>query len=279
MIRCLNILLYSNIYIALCAVAMTLQTCLLLQLQLRPLIPLLVLIFCATLIIYALHRLVSLTKVQAVKVGTRFWLIASYKGFLRFLIVASSFVCSVCLLFLNYGVQVVLIPATIISIAYVFPFIGQQKRRLRDYNYLKIFLIALIWSLVTVALPILESQSSFAAQEFGMVSERFLFIFIITLPFDIRDLDIDRRNAVQTIPALIGQKATFYLGLSCLIFWVFIVYLLYPFVVFLPLLLTAFVTLFFIKYASQQQHDYFFTAGVDGLMLLQFILIYGCMFF
>jgi uncharacterized membrane protein len=106
-------------------VAMTLQTCLLLQLQLRPLIPLLVLIFCATLIIYALHRLVSLTKVQAVKVGTRFWLIASYKGFLRFLIVASSFVCSVCLLFLNYGVQVVLIPATIISIAYVFPFIGQ----------------------------------------------------------------------------------------------------------------------------------------------------------
>ena len=275
MIKCLNILLYSNIYIACCAVAMTLQTILLLQLNQAWLSPLVGLVFCATLIVYALHRLISLSKISTKLGGTRFEQIALYQNSLKWLLFVALLLAAAFAYFLSPGVHLILVPAACISFAYVLPFIGTHKKRLRDIAYLKIFLIAFVWSFVTVALPIINAEQTFGRQEFLMLLERFLFIFTITLPFDIRDLAIDNSNAVRTIPTLIGTAATLNLGYISLFAWLALVLFTYGITLFVPFCLTASICFFLLRKSTTHQHDYFFTAGVDGLMLIQFLLVYG----
>ena len=39
-----------------------------------------------------------------------------------------------------------------------------------------------------------------------MLLERFLFVFAITIPFDIRDMEIDIKEGLKTIPVIMGKK-------------------------------------------------------------------------
>ena len=50
------------------------------------------------------------------------------------------------------------------------------------------------------------------------------FLFAITLPFDIRDYDIDRSDGIKTIPHLIGKKGTVLLIAFLMLSYIFIMY-------------------------------------------------------
>jgi len=107
------------------------------------------------------------------------------------------------------------IPA-ILSLGYVLPFVKGNKR-LRDFDYIKIFLVAIVWGVITVLMPILERTTDLTLSHLLILLERMLFIFAITLPFDIRDLKIDAHIDVKTIPSIIGIGKTKKLALFCLI--------------------------------------------------------------
>ena len=95
----------------------------------------------------------------------------------------------------------------LISLSYAIPrsFGKWYYLSLRRIPLLKIFIIAYGWANVTVILPLLEAeQSIFTAKVLLEFSNRFLFIFIITIPFDIGDYFSDKKANIITIPILLG---------------------------------------------------------------------------
>ncbi len=83
---------------------------------------------------------------------------------------------------------------------------------LRSIPFLKIFLIAFVWATTAIVLPYVEVIYGFSEIKWGMFATHylffFLFIILITLPFDIKDKPIDVITGTKTIPALLGRKAT-----------------------------------------------------------------------
>jgi 4-hydroxybenzoate polyprenyltransferase len=266
--------LYSNIFIAICAVAMTFQTYWILGIDYKTSPALAGLVFFSTWVIYAIHRLVSLDKVDKSLKVDRFQIIAHYQRHIQFYTFLATIGVGVCFFFLQPITQVALVLPGLLSLGYVIPFLGEQKKRLRDINFIKIFLIAIVWSYVTVLLPLLEYQIPIDANIVGMFVERMLFIFIITLPFDLRDWEIDRRNGVQTLPAVLGVSKTLEVAFVLLLLWLGMTYFLYSSTIWGGLVLTGIITGGLIGLSPKQKQDYFFTGLVDGTMILQAVLIY-----
>lgn len=273
MAKLINFLLYSNIYIAFCAVAMTAQTLYIYDIDIKTSPALLGLVFFSTLVIYALHRLVSLSKVDKSLEVERFNVIGTYKRHIQIYAGLGILGGGICFFLLNRPTQYALVIPALLSLGYVIPFMGNKKLRLRDVHFIKIFLIAIVWSYVTVLLPFLEYEITIGIQELGVLLERILFIFVITLPFDLRDWEIDKKNQVRTIPATIGVNNTLRLAAVILIIWALLVFQLYTLPIALGLLVSGISTGILVYYSPKQEHDYYFTALMDGTMILQYGLV------
>lgn len=274
-----DLLLYGNFWIAACAAAMTLQTQYLLSGRIHY-TPLVGFVFFATLLLYALHRIVGIPKVdQYVKDLERYRIISTFRGHI-ILYAALGMIGAACYFVrLTRPTQLAILLPALISLAYVLPVIGKAKR-LRDIHYIKIFLIAIVWSFISVVLPTLE-YDLFPRQPGGwwfMWIERALFIFAITLPFDIRDLRVDHSGGVKTIPGKVGIRKTRWIGLLALCLAAIAAAVnfytgTYGPGAFLGILLSFAVSYLLIHITFRFKHDYYFSGLVDGTMLLQLGLV------
>lgn len=277
--KIIDLILYSNLFIACGAVAMTWQTQLLLKQKLA-FTPLIGLVFCATLIIYALHRVVGMSKVKDFLEVERFHVIQTYHSHILFYAAIALIIGTLCFFYLPFPVQLLLLLPALFSIAYVLPFLGKERTmRLRDVDMVKIFLVAGVWAYVTVFLPAVEAGLWYEKRVWLMLVERSLFIFAITLPFDVRDLKVDKHNKVNTLPAYLGVPTTLRLAFVLMILFVVLCCFNYTPLPFLALSISAVSTCIFIYYSPRFVHDYYFTGLMDGTMILQFLCCYyvlGC---
>lgn len=280
--KIIDLIFYSNIYIAAAAVALTWQTQLILfgDFQLDTLA---VLVFFATMFIYASHRLVGLFSVKEFLEEGRFYVINSYKNHI-WVYAGIAFIGFVYAFFeVNFRLQMALIVPGLISVGYVIPFLGIKKGkkglRLRDLNWIKIFLIAVVWGYVTVILPILEVRAV-RGSDLLILLERMIFVFMIALPFDIRDLKVDKFNGVKTIPSVYGVAKTMQLVLFSFLFLMVLVILNYVIIPIKPLYFAVYglwlsfiLTYIFIRISIDKTDDYYFTGLLDGTMWLQFLCV------
>lgn len=277
LIKFIDLILYGNFWIAAAALAMSMQTEFLLTGELKP-TSLWGLIFFATLLLYALHHTVGLEKVKPFKDKGRYSVIARFKHHILFYAAVSA-MAGIFLFFSQpLKVQLGLIAPAVISLAYVLPFLS-KKRRLRDLHFIKIFLIAATWAWITVFVPAQGQDMEKNIPMALMCLERMLFVFAITLPFDIRDLKVDRFVKVKTIPSLIGIKKTKLLALFSLavmlgISWINYHSDAYSGGHFLALSISAFSTGILIFFSDRVKHDYYFTGLLDGTMIVQFLLVF-----
>ncbi len=275
-IAIIDFLLYSNLWIACAAAAMAVQTQFLLMGSVQP-TPLLGFIFFATLLLYALHRIIGLQKAGPFQSHGRYKVIAQFKRHISFYAAVSAVGAVICFLQLTRPLQLATILPALAALGYVLPFWG--GRRLRDLNYVKVFLIAIAWAWITVYLPAREFGMGWNIPMYAMVLERAFFVFAITLPFDIRDLEIDRFNGVRTIPARWGLRAAKLLSLACLLAMLALAWLNFHIDVYNPghfraLALSALITYALVAAAGRVQHDYYYTGVLDGMMVLQFALVW-----
>ncbi|MEM8909046.1 MAG: UbiA family prenyltransferase, partial [Bacteroidota bacterium] len=182
--------------------------------------------------------------------------------------------------YLSWNMQLALLIPGGIALGYVLPFLGNQKR-LRDINHVKIFLVAIVWAWVSVLLPALQEQISLDGLLALMIAERALFIFAITLPFDIRDLQVDQHSQVSTLPAQLGVTRSKLLANLLLLLCgllATVLYLLdyYSFSVLVGLLLAYLSTALLLYFSHPKKHDYFYSGLMDGTMILQFVLVWIC---
>lgn len=98
-----------------------------------------------------------------------------------------------------------------ISFCYSMPF---SKWGLRGIPFLKIFLIASIWSGISIGLLLMVHHDIFT-HPFLLLSV-FCYVIGITIPFDIRDQSTDEAS-LKTIPQSIGHKKSIILALAALL--------------------------------------------------------------
>lgn len=277
LIKLIDLILYSNLWIALGALAMGLQTQLFLfgRIQYASYFPFL---FCGTLFLYAIHRIVGLQKAKPFQAQGRYWVIATFKSHIQLYAGISALIGAFFFFQLPLRLQISLFAPAALSLAYVVP-IFKGKKRLRDIHFVKIFLIAIIWTWLTVVMPAMIYGLETQLATILMCLERLCFVFAITLPFDIRDVEIDGFNKVKTIPLKLGiskSKAIAGIFLTMALFFVCLNYytlgislsqcLAYAFSCLLAGLL--------IYQSRPQQHDYFYTGLLDGTLVLQAVLVY-----
>lgn len=183
-----------------------------------------------------------------------------------------------------YGKKVVLItlaPIAILTLFYSTPVFKSKKNifRFREIPYLKIFMIAFVWSAATILLPVIQSGNTYWDEHvIQMFFERFLFIFAITIPFDIRDIEADRQGGLKTLPLLLNEKRSMIVSyLSLLIFFIisFFHYRLHNhwFIIW-ALGISAFTTFIFLYSKKVRALHYYHYGVLDGTMLLQGLLVY-----
>ncbi|NBC27502.1 MAG: hypothetical protein GVY08_11620 [Bacteroidetes bacterium] len=101
-----------------------------------------------------------------------------------------------------------------ITMSYSWPLLFSQTT-LREISGIKIFVIAFVWSSVSVGLPVLEAGAGMSTTIALEYVQRLLFVLVLTLPFDIRDIRFDTHQ-LGTIPQSIGIKKTRALGIGLL---------------------------------------------------------------
>ena len=99
--------------------------------------------FAATLCLYALHRIVGIKKVQAFNEKYRYHIIERYKNHILIYALVGGIISGYLFFSLTFLNQLLIIVPSLLALGYVIPFFGNQKR-LRDFNYVKIFLVAIV---------------------------------------------------------------------------------------------------------------------------------------
>ena len=129
------------------------------------------------------------------------------------IIVITVLICfGIGVLYLDFSLFIILSLLAGISILYSWSF---NPKTLRNMPRLKIFWIALVWTLVVI-MPAFSTFQRLNNNLIWLAISIFCFTLAITIPFDIRDLSTDDEN-LKTLPQLVGIQRSIFLSL-CLIF-------------------------------------------------------------
>jgi len=152
----------------------------------------------------------SVAGYNAIKYGPqsgRYWHLVG--GERRFVIVLSALSFGVGIYYLMQlppGVWLLFILAGLITALYAVPLIPGGVN-LRSYGVLKVLLVALVWTILSVWSP-LWGLNQVANWDVGVESfQRILWVFLLMLPFEIRDLKTDPPQ-MKSIPQRFGLRAT-----------------------------------------------------------------------
>jgi 4-hydroxybenzoate polyprenyltransferase len=184
--------------------------------------------------------------------------------------------------FLNRAIWLFMVPLSMIAAAYVLPLLRTRndRTRLREVGLWKIFLIAVVWSGITVILPAvhLRGLDQFSdVTSWQLAVERGIFILAITLPFDIRDLVNDAKKGVRTIPSVIGWKPAVWLSEVLMVVFLALVSLRLGIgnPLFIAYALSGLMTMTLLAVATPHRHDMYCSFWVEGTMMLQFAAVLG----
>lgn len=232
-------------------------------------------VFCGTLFLYALHRVNGVEQLAPFTSSGRYKVISSHKFHILVYAMLGLSGAGVCFLLFPWSVKWALLLPGFLALGYVVP-LGKGGKRLRDLHFLKIFLIAAVWAWVTVWLPAAETGAGWNRATLLMMLERASFIFAITLPFDVRDLKIDRHTRVATLPAFLGIPLTVALSFFLLLLMmVFAGMNRYPPGVMAALGASAALSAALSAFSWKIEHDYYFSGLLDGMMVVQFLLVWA----
>jgi len=257
----IELIVFSNLWIATSASGLTLNTYLLLGKQVNFLVVFLV--FLATFSIYNLQRLIKHHFQNKNYSKRHHWILKHIKVLI--LLVAISSLGSVFLFFKVYSFQyfLYLLPFSIVSVLYGVTLFSENKS-LRDLPFTKIFLIAITWAVTSVVLPFIELDLAFNVLFVQLFLFNFLFMLAITIPFDIRDIKLDSEST-KTLPQYLGIEKSISLSI-----WLLSACLILAIVSFFTIsqILPLVFALVLVSKSKVEQPELFYSGLIDGLALL-----------
>ena len=170
-----------------------------------------------------------------------------------------------------------LIPVALVSFLYPVEVVKEVKKSmtLREFPYLKIFLIGISWGIVTVVLPLINKGVviNYSALLEGLI--RAMFVIAITIPFDVRDVNTDPPN-MKTIPQKFGvsnAKLLAYLLLLVNLAYYFFVGHIGLISLFL-VLLTLVTTSVLVKFSNSNMPKYYYAILMESTSIMLFLSFY-----
>lgn len=276
-----RIIIYSNFFVSLCVVALTYRT--FLYFNLTPSNALLVLVFSATYFIYNFQRLIRVNQkeIDVKNIGFRMKWVYNNKQPIIFTIVLAAIMLVVSLFYLNIYTIIMLSIMGFFSVFYVVKIIPYHNKwlALRDIPFLKIFIIAFVWTLVTGLLPLVNNTQQLNFYHTLFLGKQFLFVIAITLPFDIRDMKYDIEKGIKTFPLVVGVKNTVLLGTLLLLGFVavssyeFLVLQIINLKLWIAEIFAILLVMMLLFLSKKQQPELFYSFIVEGTSLLLAITV------
>lgn len=278
--KIIDFFIFSNIYISICATLLCLFSFEILGLdQDRPTIALF--IFFSTLSAYNFQRLRGINNVKILNHRT-LWIKKHYKFSVSFTIVTLLIAVSLYFLLPN-SIIILLMPLTLICLWYAVGLMGYGKfdRPLREVPFLKIFLIAFVWTGACLIFPAVSFHGFHALSDLElqlMAITYGCFIFSLTLPFDIRDLKDDKTLDILTIPGTIGISKTKMLSsigflFSALLFLLFYFLGIVSLLPALAFVASCVLSIILVVFSSPYKSEYYFSFLLESPLLFPFLLL------
>lgn len=101
----------------------------------------------------------------------------------------------------------------IFTFLYAVPLV--KNKNLRGFAGIKIFVVAVVWAGVSVAMPVSAAEIPLSVAVGITFFQRILIVVVLLLPFEIRDVPYDSLN-LKTLPQQIGVRNTKVLGIGIL---------------------------------------------------------------
>ncbi|PCH51976.1 MAG: hypothetical protein COC22_04835 [Flavobacteriaceae bacterium] len=182
------------------------------------------------------------------------------------------------LFFSNFNLKaiLVLLPFAFMTFFYAIPLfkIGKIEVSFRNFPFIKIISIAIAWSGITVLFPLYESNYEFTLNVYIEFLQRFFILIAITIPFDIRDTNVDPKS-LKTLPQVLGVTNSKLIGYISLLLVFSLEFFKENYITITSYLLIAisFVTALFLVFSSPKRNRYFTGFWVEAIPILWFILI------
>lgn len=194
-------------------------------------------------------------------------------NFTRVTVSVSLLIFSILLFRLNTGCYI--ITGAIVWLAFFY-----FRPAVRKIYFLKTIVLALVWSLTTVALPVkYAGESMFSITSVLIIMRRFFFIAALTVPFEIRDRQRDIAAGYHSFVNIIGSGNSKIMGIILLLIFMILAFiqnqlhtlgLNIMLAMFLSAALSALIILIYNDKGSHSSKVLFFA---DGMLLVQFVLI------
>lgn len=269
----LQVILYSNSYIALCAVVMCWTTAHLFHLELPTLF--LPFIFLGTLSSYALHWYLTPTALD--KRERNQWNRQHKPVLLGIFIGSAVLVLALLTQLITYLFY--FLPVIVATFLYTAPKIDYRPfRYLRQIAVLKTAYLASVWTFVTALIPLLINTTVWTTPMSLWALNRFIFIYCLCFWFDYRDRDDDSRSRWLTLVSMMTQQRAFYVFYGLVGFFTLSLVMLYHYGMAFELVMGVGLPMLLltgsIHFISNWVSDYWYYAYLDGLLMLSGLFVY-----
>ncbi len=234
----------------------------------------------ATMFVYLLIRIAATARIKVYDKEERWDFFLQHLKHMRILTILTLVICVILFFLLPHKIKLILIIPGVIAVLYGIPIPMKGKTfRLRDVGISKIFMISFVWAFISSVLPAVNSDISvFATSTLILFAANFLFIFAITIPFDIKDLKIDAMHNVKTIPTILGIENSYSLAfLSLFVSGILHVYLQRTILdgvdYAIPLTISMLISGWSIFLTRKKQDNMVYFGILDGMIILQYALV------
>lgn len=285
-----KVFFYGNIFAAVCAVSLCIET------NIQHGIPrnglaFYLLVFLGTIFYY---NLIYVRSVSPYNWNERvIWYRENRKKLISILIILGLLIIGILIyLFIRYFNSFIVLNSLKWGLLVVFPFVAiaysfqvlpfPKFRKLRRIGWLKPLVVGFTWSGFVTVYPILlwQIQIKSQAENFVLPSgwlwlENLLFITALAIMFDIKDYSTDMRQSLRTLPIQLGiEKTVSYVIQPLLIASVAVMFLYYyrHHSIQWPILIALIPYLIMLrvgKNLSKSKNIYYYLFTIDGLMLLK----------
>ena len=284
LVQAFRFLVFSNIYVSLCAMTFTAKTALLLYGN-NGSRKVNVLVFFATLFLYCFHRLFHRSKMIAEERNEERHHWADEHKLVFYGITISSFIAAAVLMFyMPIRVWLILIPVGVLGLGYSLPFIPTKSgwKRLRDLSWTKALWIAIAYGWLTTFIPVVyhSTIADILKPDVLLVFARScLFVFVLVIPFDIRDMPHDASNGVKSLPVLVGVDNAIKIALGVLAVFFLLVLIQYYYcnlqeIAACALCISALEVCLIVPLSKQSRPDLFYPLAIETSMIFHWLVIW-----
>lgn len=189
----------------------------------------------------------------------------------------TSFICGLICMILSFKLRfqsiLVLTPFALITFFYGMK-LPIKSVSLRKIPGVKIFLIAFCFAGVTVLFPLVEHHISFSSDAWWYFIQRLIFVILLTLPFDIRDVDSDNEK-LKTIPQEFGVLTAKILGFVLMLLVLSIEFLIFrnSFSLENTTLIICLLSFMMLALSKKSQSRYFSAFWVESIPILWYVIL------